>query len=189
MIISLVKILDIERKVVFTHSLLLNLKQIIKIQQRRMKEMFKTKLAIGVLEVLRWFSNLFAGLGMLSSFILLVKTDSLLNEKGLQAIYLNELFYRILFFSMLPMLVYLLCGYIAKWTMKDSFPIIQRSALRNRPTIAFLLIAHYATILFTFIGVCIAHTHYIWLISIPVLLLVYCFDFIALVSLAMLEED
>lgn len=150
--------------------------------------MFKTKLIISILEVIKWFSNIFAGLGVLGSFTLLIKTDSLLNEQGRQALYLNELFYKILFFSLLPSIIYVLLGYIIKWTMKNTFKIIQKSVFNNKPTIGFLLIAHYAMILFTFIGVCIAHTHYIWLISIPVLLFVYMLDFVVLVCLGLLED-
>lgn len=150
--------------------------------------MGKTKLIIGGLEVVRFFSNIFAGLGALCSFILLTKTDFIVNEQGKSALMVNELFYRILFISLLPAMIYTLLGYIIKWTMKNEFKIIQRSVFNNRPTIAFLLIAHYATILFTFIGVCIAHTHYIWLISIPVLLFIYMLDFVVLVSLGLLED-
>ena len=150
--------------------------------------MFKTKLIISILEVIKWFSNIFAGLGVLGSFTLLIKTDSLLNEQGRQALYLNELFYKILFFSLLPSIIYVLLGYIIKWTMKNTFKIIQKSVFNNKPTIGFLLIAHYITILFIFIGVCIAHTHYIWLISIPVLLFVYMLDFVVLVCLGLLED-
>ena len=65
--------------------------------------MFKTKLIISILEVIKWFSNIFAGLGVLGSFTLLIKTDSLLNEQGRQAIYLNELFY-FQYFLMHPIL-------------------------------------------------------------------------------------
>ena len=150
--------------------------------------MFKTKLIISILEVIKWFSNIFAGLGVLGSFTLLIKTDSLLNEQGRQALYLNELFYRILFISLLPSFVYVLLDYIVKWTMKDNFKIIQKSVFNNKPTIGFLLIAHYVMILFTFIGVCIAHTHYIWLISIPILLFAYMLDIVVIVCLGLLED-
>ena len=150
--------------------------------------MFKTKLIISILEVIKWFSNIFAGLGVLGSFTLLIKTDSLLNEQGRQAIYLNELFYRILFISLLPAFIYVLLGYIIKWTMKNTFKIIQKSVFNNKPTIGFLLIAHYVMILFTFIGVCIAHTHYIWLISIPILLFVYMLDIVVIACLGLLED-
>lgn len=150
--------------------------------------MFKTKLIIIILEVIKWFSNIFAGLGVLGSFILLIKTDSLLNEQGRQAIYLNELFYRILFISLLPSFVYVLLDYIVKWTMKDNFKIIQKSVFKDIPTISFLAITHYIIIIFTFIGVCIAHTHYIWLISIPVLLFIFMIDFVVLMLLCALED-
>ena len=43
-------------------------------------------------------------------------------------------------------------------------------------------------ILFTFIGVCIAHTHYIWLISIPILLFVYMLDIVVIACLGLLED-
>ena len=150
--------------------------------------MFKTKLIIGGLKVVRFFSNIFAGLGALCSFSLLIKTDFLVNEQGKSALMINGLFYKILFISLLPTIIYVLLGYIIKWTMKNTFKIIQKSVFNNKPTIGFLLIAHYVTILFTFIGVCIAHTHYIWLISIPVLLFVYMLDFVVLVCLDLLED-
>ena len=151
--------------------------------------MFKTKLIISILEVIKWFSNIFAGLGVLGSFTLLIKTDSLLNEQGRQAIYLNELFYRILFISLLPSFVYVLLDYIVKWTMKDNFNIIQKSVFKDIPTQSyFLAITHYIIIIFTFIGVCIAHTHYIWLISIPVLLFIFMIDFVVLMLLCALED-
>lgn len=151
--------------------------------------MFKTKLIISILEVIKWFSNIFAGLGVLGSFTLLIKTDSLLNEHGRQAIYLNELFYRILFISLLPAFIYVLLGYIIKWTMKNTFKIIQKSVFNNKPTQSyFLAITHYIIIIFTFIGVCIAHTHYIWLISIPILLFVYMLDIVVIACLGLLED-
>ena len=151
--------------------------------------MFKTKLIISILEVIKWFSNIFAGLGVLGSFTLLIKTDSLLNEQGRQAIYLNELFYRILFISLLPAFIYVLLGYIIKWTMKNTFKIIQKSVFNNKPTQSyFLAITHYIIIIFTFIGVCIAHTHYIWLISIPILLFVYMLDIVVIACLGLLED-
>ena len=150
--------------------------------------MVKTKLIIGGLEVLRFFSNIYAGLGALCSFTLLLKTNFSINEQGKNALMINGLFYKILFFSLLPTIVYALLGYIIKWLMKNEFKMIQKSVFNNKPTIGFLLIAHYITILFTFIGVCIAHTHYIWLISIPVLLFVYMLDFVVLVCLGLLED-
>lgn len=151
--------------------------------------MIKTKLIISILEVIKWFSNIFAGLGVLGSFTLLIKTDSLLNEQGRQAIYLNELFYRILFISLLPAFIYVLLGYIIKWTMKNTFKIIQKSVFNNKPTQSyFLAITHYIIIIFTFIGVCIAHTHYIWLISIPILLFVYMLDIVVIACLGLLED-
>lgn len=150
--------------------------------------MFKTKLVIRVLKVMKWISNIFALLGVLGSFILLVKTNFLLNEQGRQALYINKLFYIILIFSLLPASIYILSGYITRWTMKNNFKIIQKIIFNNISTIAFLLITHYVTIIFTFIGVCIAHTHYIWLISIPVLLFIYVSDLLAISCLKILKN-
>lgn len=150
--------------------------------------MVKTKLIIGGLEVVRFFSNIFAGLGALCSFSLLIKTDFIVNEQGKSALIVNGLFYKILFFSLLPTIVYVLLGYVIKWLMKNEFKIIQKSVFNNRPTVSFLLISHYTIIIFTFIGVCIAHTNYIWLISIPALLFIYLLDIVTMVSLSLLKD-
>ena len=149
--------------------------------------MFKTKATIAVLEVVRAFVILFAVLCAVCSFLFLCKTPSMIDQ-GKSILYLNGIYYQMLFYSLLPSFLYIALGYMVKWKMKDKFRIIQKSVFTNRVVIAILFLMHYAQIIFTFIGVCIAHTHYIWLISIPVLLFILLIDIIGLVYLGLLED-